>query len=115
MSMPIAISSHKQLSSIVNAISGVQFQVQSSRRDIRGCVCYLGKSRVHVNGPFLAGTTDIQMFGKKLKELIPEGRKVVADQGASNCCVKHSSLLLKIHLTLTFFNSNFLSTKEKEA
>jgi hypothetical protein len=71
---------------------------------------------VHVNGPFLAGTTDIQMFRKKLKGLIPEGRKVVADQGVSNCCVKHPrSLLLKIHLTLTFFSCNFLSTKEKEA
>ena len=71
---------------------------------------------VHVNGPFLAGTTDIQIFRKRLKGLIPNGRKVVADQGASNCCAKkHSSLLLNIHLTLTFFSSNFLSTKEKEA
>jgi hypothetical protein len=71
---------------------------------------------VHVNGPFLAGTTDIQMFRMQLKGLIPAGRKVVADQGVSNCCgVKYSSLLLKIHLTLTFFSCNFLSTKEKEA
>ena len=35
---------------------------------------------IHINGPFDAGTTDLQMFRDLVKHLMPEGKKPLGDQ-----------------------------------
>ena len=39
---------------------------------------------VYINGPFLAGKSDLEIFRGGLKKKIPKGKKVVADQGVSD-------------------------------
>jgi hypothetical protein len=71
----------KQLAVIINTLQAFSFKFKQSGVSYEIALAIWENRVVHVNGPFLAGTTDIQIFRRALKAMVPRGKKVVADQG----------------------------------